>query len=187
MTDSRPNILFILPDQLRWDFVGAYGKNYAQTPHIDALAARGLVFERCLSPSPVCIPARASMLTGHNSVSTGVLNNNFWLRPDHDACGVPSFARLLADTGYHTQAIGKMHFIPWDITEGFHTRIIAEDKRHIHIRDDYHDYLKARGLKKYAGDEEPSRVMSRAAWRRSRSCRWNIRSIPGSGTAVSSF
>jgi len=163
MIDARPNIVFILPDQLRWDFVGAYGQGYARTPHIDALAARGLVFERCLSPSPVCIPARASMLTGHNSISTGVLNNNFWLRPDHDACGAPSFAKLLSDSGYHTRAIGKMHFIPWDITEGFHTRIIAEDKRHIHIRDDYHDYLKARGLKKYAGDEEPGYVKGRMA------------------------
>ena len=158
-----PNILFIMPDQLRWDFVGVYGQAWARTPNIDALAARGLVYERCLSPSPLCIPARASMLTGHNALSTGVLNNNYWLRPDHGACGVPSFASLLSGAGYHTEAIGKMHFIPWDISEGFDHRAIAEDKRHVHIRDDYHDYLTSVGLRKYAGVEEPDYVEGRMA------------------------
>lgn len=152
---SLPNIIFMMPDQLRWDFVGAYGAEYAHTPNIDALAARGRVFERCYSPSPVCIPARASLLTGHNAISTGVLNNNYWLRPDHDACGVPSVATLLGRAGYHTEAIGKMHFIPWDISEGFDHRVIAEDKRHIHIRDDYHDHLRRHGLRKFAGADEP--------------------------------
>jgi len=159
----KPNIVFLMPDQLRWDFVGCYGKSYAHTPNIDALASRGLVYNRCVSPSPVCIPARASMLTGHNSISTGVLNNNYWLRPDHDELGVPSFASLLSISGYHTEAIGKMHFIPWDKSEGFDHRVIAEDKRHIHIRDDYHDYLRDKGLKKYAGPEEPGYVEGRMA------------------------
>ncbi|NND89275.1 MAG: sulfatase-like hydrolase/transferase [Granulosicoccus sp.] len=152
-----------MPDQLRWDFVGCYGKPYAHTPNIDALASRGLLYNRCISPSPVCIPARASMLTGHNSISTGVLNNNYWLRPDHDDLGVPSFASLLSDAGYHTEAIGKMHFIPWDKSEGFDHRVIAEDKRHIHIRDDYHHYLRDHGLRKYAGPEEPGYVEGRMA------------------------
>jgi len=159
----RPNIVFIMPDQLRWDFVGCYGKPHAHTPNIDALANRGVTYERCISPSPVCIPARASILTGHNSISTGVLNNNYWLRPDHKKLGVPSFATLLSNSGYHTEAIGKMHFIPWDKSEGFDHRVIAEDKRHIHIRDDYHDYLRDNGLKKYAGPEEPGYVEGRMA------------------------
>jgi len=103
------------------------------------------------------------MLTGQNSVATGVLNNNYWLRPDHDELGMPTFATLLSDAGYHTEAIGKMHFIPWDKSEGFDHRIIAEDKRHIHIRDDYHDYLRDNGLKKYAGPEEPGYVEGRMA------------------------
>jgi len=163
MNDTRPNILYLMPDQLRWDFVGAYGQPHANTPNMDALAARGTVYERCLSPSPVCIPARASMLTGHNSISNGVLSNDYWLRPDHDACGVPSFATLLSRQGYHTEAIGKMHFIPWDITEGFAHRVIAEDKRHIHIRDDYREYLTAHGLKKYAGKDEPGYIEGRMA------------------------
>ncbi len=160
---TAPNIIFLMPDQLRWDFVGAYGAPWARTPHIDALAARGTLYERCYSPSPVCIPARASMLTGCNSLATGVLSNNYWLRPDHASCGMPSFASLLSASGYHTEAIGKMHFIPWDISEGFDHRVIAEDKRHIHIRDDYHDHLAAHGLKKPAGAEEPGYVSGRMA------------------------
>ena len=153
--DKQPNIVLLMPDQLRWDYLGCYGADFAGTPHIDALARSGLVFERALSPSPICIPARASLLTGHNAGSTGVLTNNYWLRPDHEACGMPSMATLLTQAGYHTEAIGKMHFIPWDLAEGFSHRVIAEDKRHIHIQDDYADYLAQHGLRKLAGPEEP--------------------------------
>lgn len=163
MSPKAPNIAFLMPDQLRWDFVGAYGAEWARTPNIDALAARGTLFERCYSPSPVCIPARASMLTGANSLATGVLSNNFWLRPDHADCGMPSFASLLSAAGYHTEAIGKMHFIPWDLAEGFDHRVIAEDKRHIHIRDDYADDLARHGLRKPAGADEPGYVENRMA------------------------
>ncbi|MGP1396199.1 MAG: sulfatase family protein [Inquilinaceae bacterium] len=159
----RPNIVLLLPDQLRWDFVGCYGARFAATPHIDALAARGVRYDRALSPSPICIPARASLLTGHNALSTGVLTNNYWLRPDHDACGVPTWARLLSDAGYHTEAIGKMHFIPWDLDEGFGHRVIAEDKRHVHIEDDYAAYLAAHGLRKLRGPEEPGYTEHRMA------------------------
>ena len=134
---SAPNIIFLMPDQLRWDFVGAYGAPWVRTPNIGALAARGTPFERCYSPSPVCIPTCASMLTGCNALATGVLSNSYWLRPDHAACGMPSVASLLSGADYHTEAIGKTYFIPWDISEGFNHRVIAEGKRHIYIWDDY--------------------------------------------------
>lgn len=163
MPNKSPNIVFLMPDQLRSDFVGCYGHAHAQTPNIDALANRGTVFERCLSPSPVCIPARASILTGHNSLSSGVVSNNFWLRPDHEDCGMPSFATLLTQAGYHTESIGKMHFIPWSEPKGFQHRVISEDKRHIHIQDDYFDYLMQHGHRKYSCAEEPGYVESRMA------------------------
>ena len=60
-----------MPDQLRADFLGCYGASFVQTPNIDKLTQQGLQFNRALSPSPICIPARASLLTGHNSLSTG--------------------------------------------------------------------------------------------------------------------
>ncbi len=97
-----------MPDQLRPDFLGCYGASFAGTPNIDRLASQGKLFERAVSPSPICIPARASLLTGHNAFSTGVLTNDFWLRPDHDDCGMPTLASLLSGEGYHTEAIGKI-------------------------------------------------------------------------------
>jgi arylsulfatase A-like enzyme len=154
--ENKPNIVLIMPDQLRPDFLGCYGAKFVQTPNIDALAQQGLQFNRALSPSPICIPARASLLTGHNALSTGVLTNNYWLRPDHEDCGLLSFTHSLLKNGYYTEGIGKMHFIPWDQEEGFSHRWIAEDKRHIHIKDDYADYLAAQGLRKLAGVEEPN-------------------------------
>ena len=151
----QPNILFLFPDQLRADFLGCYGAAFARTPAIDALAAESTVYERAASMHPVCIPARAALLTGCNAVSTGVLTNNYWLRPDHEGCGMPSWPTLLSRAGYHTEGIGKMHFIPWDDPEGFAHRVVSEDKRHIHIQDDYADYLAAHGLQKRRGwDEE---------------------------------
>ena len=152
---SPPNIVFLMPDQLRPDYLGCYGASFAGTPNIDHLASQGMLYERAISPSPICIPARASLQTGHNALSTGVLTNNFWLRPDHNNCGMPTLASLLTEVGYHTEAVGKMHFIPWDQNEGFAHRFIAEDKRHIHIQDDYAEYLAEHGLRKYAGPEEP--------------------------------
>ena len=151
---KRPNIVFLFPDQLRADFLGCYGAGFAQTPCIDALAAESIVYERAASMHPVCIPARAALLTGCNAISTGVLTNNEWLRPDHEACGQPSWPSLLARAGYHTEGIGKMHFIPWDDAEGFTHRVVAEDKRHIHIEDDYAAYLAGYGLRKRRGWEE---------------------------------
>ncbi len=151
---EKPNILLLMPDQLRADFLGCYGAEFARTPNLDRLAASGRQYMNSVSPHPVCAPARAALLTGHNAVSTGVLTNGSWLRPDHAGCGMPTIAEILADNGYLTAAFGKMHLMPWDIAEGFQVRSIAEDKRHVHIEDDYHDFLSARGFAKTRGPDE---------------------------------
>ena len=151
---EKPNILLLMPDQLRADFLGCYGAAFARTPNLDRLAASGRQYMNAVSPHPLCAPARAALLTGHNAVSTGVLTNGSWLRPDHAGCGMPTIAEILADDGYLTAAFGKMHFMPWDIPEGFRIRNIAEDKRHVHIEDDYHDFLSARGFAKTRGTDE---------------------------------
>lgn len=148
---QKPNILFLLPDQLRHDFLGCYGADFLRTPAIDKLADRGTRYETAISPSPICVPARASMLTGQPAHETGVLNNASWLRPDRREMGVATWPEMLAGSGYHTAAIGKMHFYPWDLSEGFQHRVIAEDKRHIHVRDDYHHALCAEGHGKLHG------------------------------------
>ncbi len=149
---SNPNILFLFPDQLRADYLGCYGSTFSKTPHIDKLCSESVQYTEAISSAPLCIPARASLLTGYNCVATGVFNNDQWLRPDHSACGMPSWPELLSKNGYHTEGIGKMHFYPWDISEGFDHRVIAEDKRHLDIEDDYQLYLNKHGYKKVHGN-----------------------------------
>ena len=58
---NRPNLIFIIADQLRADFLGCYGAGFVKTPHIDSLAAQGIRYTRAYSTSPVCVPARASL------------------------------------------------------------------------------------------------------------------------------
>jgi arylsulfatase A-like enzyme len=150
---AAPNLVFIMPDQLRPDFLGCYGAAFVATPHIDALAARGVRYTRAYSEHPICVPARAALLTGMHALRTGVLDNGLALRPDYRDCGIATWPELLAGRGYQTAAIGKMHFYPWDARLGFGYRRIAEDKRWIQVRDDYHHFLHARGHRKYHGDE----------------------------------
>ena len=151
---NLPNILFLMPDQLRMDFLGCYGADFLKTPRIDALAAQGTLFTQAISPTPLCVPARASMMTGLPAQATGVLHNDAALRPDRRAMGVESWPERLGAAGYQTAAIGKMHFYPWDASEGFEDRIIAEDKRHIFVEDDYDAALKAEGHRKLHGKDQ---------------------------------
>jgi arylsulfatase A-like enzyme len=160
---TRPNLLFIIADQLRADFVGCYGASFVNTPNIDALAAEGIRYERAYSTSPICVPARASLLTGMNSVRNGVLDNSVWLRPDLAACGVRTWPEMLNSVGYFTAGIGKMHFYPWDSNHGLQYRVVAEDKRWIHIRDDYYHRLRAHGERKYHGNEHEGYLENKGA------------------------
>lgn len=160
---DKPNLIFIMPDQLRADFLGCYGANFLQTPHIDRLAQTGVLYERALSPHPLCVPARCSLLTGMNGIKNGVLDNGQFLRPDYQQMGIRLWPEILAENGYYTAAIGKMHFYPWDSHLGFQYRAIAEDKRWIHIRDDYYHFLKAQGLRKLHGKEHEGYFENRGA------------------------
>jgi len=157
------NIVFLLPDQLRPDFLGCYGARFISTPHIDALSDHGVTYRHAVAPAPICVPSRASLLTGLNSVQHGVLENTSWLRPDRAACGIQTWPEILSEAGYHTEAIGKMHFYPWDKSEGFAHRVIAEDKRHIYVHDDYADYLEQHGCRKYHGSEHDGYFENRGA------------------------
>lgn len=145
---NKPNILFIMADQLRADFLGCYGAEFIDTPNIDALAREGVRFENCYSEHPVCVPARVSLLTGMNAVRTGVLDNRSFLRPDYAECGLATWPELLKRINYRTASIGKMHFYPWNNRLGFEERIIAEDKCWGFIEDDYHTFLADRGYSK---------------------------------------
>ena len=62
--DSRPNIVFVLVDDLRWDELGVAGHPYVQTPNIDRIAHEGAYFSRAFTTTPLCSPSRATFLTG---------------------------------------------------------------------------------------------------------------------------
>ena len=167
---SKPNVVFLFPDQMRADFLSCYGAEFLSTPHIDSLAGRGARYLNAFSASPVCVPARTALLTGMNAIRNGVANNLGNLRPDYRDAGIRTWPELLAESGYYTAAIGKMHFYPWDDRRGFQYRVAAEDKRWLQVRDDYYHFLKAKGLRKYHGNEHDGyhegkgAVVSRTPW-----------------------
>ena len=148
-----PNLIFIMPDQLRHDFLGCYGADFVETPNIDSIAKNGVRYSMAYSVSPICVPARAMLLTGRSAIKNGVTDNGQWLRPDLADLGIHTWPELLNEQGYYTAAIGKMHFFPWDITHGFQYRVAAEDKRWIHVRDEYYHHLRQHGERKYHGNE----------------------------------
>ncbi|MBO7376633.1 MAG: sulfatase-like hydrolase/transferase [Clostridia bacterium] len=98
------NILFLFTDQLRYDAIGANGNRFVQTPNLDALAADSVVFDYCLTPSPVCVPARLSLLSGRYPARTGCNANN------KQTCysGDGLYGALTA-AGLHSCNVGKMH------------------------------------------------------------------------------
>lgn len=101
-------ILFITTDQQRYDTVGANGGTLSRTPVLDRLAAEGIRYERCQPTSVVCMPSRASMLTGQYPSTHGAWMNGVALAID-----APSVAENLKDAGYATALIGKAHFEPF--------------------------------------------------------------------------
>lgn len=101
---KRPNILFLLPDQLRAQALGCMGDPNVKSPNIDLLAAEGLLMRNTIANTPVCCPARAIMLTGRYAHSNGMVANDLRLRESE-----VTIAEVLKDAGYRTGFIGKWH------------------------------------------------------------------------------
>ncbi|SVC21154.1 uncharacterized protein METZ01_LOCUS274008, partial [marine metagenome] len=144
MTDSRPNIIFIITDQQRYDTVNALGFPYVDTPHMDRLVREGVAFTHCYVASASCASARASLFTGYYPHTTGILKNaDTWRH---------SWVELLNSAGYHCVNVGKMHTWPYDAPAGFHERYVVENKdRYLEGRyyfDEWDKALAARGLVK---------------------------------------
>jgi len=106
MPQRVPNIILLTADQHRGDCFGFAGRK-VRTPHLDSLARDGTHFTACITPNPVCQPARASMLTGLLPRTNGVSDNGIDLDP---ALGEKGFAGSLSAAGYHSALIGKAHF-----------------------------------------------------------------------------
>ena len=101
---TKPNILLILPDQMRGSAMGCAGNPDAQTPNIDRLAAEGVLFKRTYANVPVCCPARAILLTGTYPHVNGMVANDLRLREEQ-----VTLSEILRDAGYRTGFVGKWH------------------------------------------------------------------------------
>ena len=99
------NILLIMSDEHSREIAGCYGNPIVRTPNLDALAARGVVFERAYCNSPICVPSRASLATGDYVHRIG-----YWDSAAAYDGRVPSWHHRARDAGHDTTAIGKLHF-----------------------------------------------------------------------------
>src|SRR5260370_17516819 len=105
-TPARPNILFILMDDLRWDELRCAGHPFAQTPNIDRIAAQGARFQNAFVTSPLCSPSRASFLTGLYAHTHGIVDNT---ERGPQSFRLASFPPMLHAAVYETGFIGKFH------------------------------------------------------------------------------
>jgi choline-sulfatase len=118
---DRPNILILMADQLTARALPAYGNRVAKTPHIDALASAGVVFDSFYCNSPLCAPSRFSWLAGRQVSAIGAYDNAAELPAQ-----VPTFAHYLRGSGYQTVLAGKMHFCGADQLHGFEERLTTD-------------------------------------------------------------
>jgi choline-sulfatase len=118
---DRPNFLILMADQLTARALPAYGNRIAKTPHIDALAGGGVVFDSFYCNSPLCAPSRFSMLSGRQISAIGAYDN-----AAEFPAQVPTFAHYLRRGGYRTVLSGKMHFCGADQLHGFEERLTTD-------------------------------------------------------------
>jgi choline-sulfatase len=118
---DRPNILILMADQLAARALPAYGNPVAKTPHIDALASAGVVFDSFYCNSPLCAPSRFSLLSGRQVSAIGAYDN-----AAEFPAQVPTFAHYLRRAGYQTSLSGKMHFCGADPLHGFEERLTTD-------------------------------------------------------------
>jgi choline-sulfatase len=116
-----PNILMIMADQMAPQALPAYGHPLVKTPHIDALASDGVVFENAYCNFPLCVPSRASMLAGRHAHAIEVWDNAAEMSAD-----TPSMAHYLRAAGHSATLCGKMHFIGPDQLHGFGNRVTTD-------------------------------------------------------------
>lgn len=126
---SRPNIVFICTDQQRYDSLGVTGNAHALTPHLDRLAGEATLCDCAIASNTICMPSRASIMTGRYPAAHGVWTNGVplarrgylpetsseggGLPPGQSAMShLPTFVDQLAAGGYRTASIGKLHLTP---------------------------------------------------------------------------
>jgi choline-sulfatase len=104
-TTRPPNILLIMADEHNPAVLGCYGNSIVHTPNLDALARRGIRFDRAYTNSPLCVPSRLSFTAGRYVSGVSAWNNNSMLPPE-----TPSLPRVMNAAGYQSYLCGKMHY-----------------------------------------------------------------------------
>jgi arylsulfatase A-like enzyme len=154
--ESPGNVLCIITDQQRQDSIGAYGNDVVETPNLDALAADGTRFDRAYTPTAICSPARASIVTGVTPTTHGVTRNiRSGTTIDEE---FPCYPQLLRDAGYNVGLDGKSHL-------GKHPEAFGFEGEHYHgfmhplEHEDYVAYLDEHGFEHWSEavvDQYPS-------------------------------
>lgn len=122
MSDKRPNIILIMPDQQRADTLGCAGNGHMITPNLDKLGEEGVIIDRCFTQGACCMPARAAFFSGKYAHQLDILTNvGKW-------DGEDTWVKQLTEAGYQTACIGKMHLKPWRSPCGFEYRFVCENK-----------------------------------------------------------
>lgn len=156
--NQKPNILFITTDYTRGIDLPSYGAPFLKMPNVNRLCQEGAVFTNHVSTSPICMPARASWVTGCYPHTHGMWDNlSYSFRRNG-----PFLMRDLQQLGYFTVGIGKMHFHPWQEDYNFHIRIVHEGQDlGNQVDDDYNKYFRQHGfdrdqIRKFRGTYEIS-------------------------------
>lgn len=111
---SRPNLLLIMADQFRHDYLGSAGAAFVRTPNLDRLASRGVRITQCTTNNPICAPARIGLAAGLQPVRVGSLDNNSYL-----PASVPTYYQRLRDAGYRVGCVGKLDLAKPDPYNGW--------------------------------------------------------------------
>ena len=121
MKKNQPNIIFILSDQHAFNVIGSYGNKIIRTPNLDKLAYNGVSFDNVYTPSPICLPARMSLLTGKFP-----FRQSCWTNSDSLASDIPTMAHSLGAVGYNPSLIGRLHSIGPDQLHGYAKREVFD-------------------------------------------------------------
>jgi choline-sulfatase len=120
-SSKKPNILFVMADQMTPFMLEACNGMGARTANLSALVERGVQFTNAYTTSPICAPARSSLMTGMHVSRTGCYDNG-----DPFPSYIPTFAHYLTNRGYDVVLSGKMHFIGADQLHGFKRRLTTD-------------------------------------------------------------
>ena len=118
---ARPNLLYIHSDQHTAAITGCYGDPVVATPHLDQLAARGVVMESAYCPSPICVPSRMATVTGRHP-----FENDCWTNDHALDSGVPTLAHAMGAAGYAPILVGRMHSRGPDQLHGYAQRLVGD-------------------------------------------------------------